>query len=235
MDVQVIFPELIRCLRIHEFHKADRNLYGFFHHITKLSGNLNLAGAFCHHCLNKQNLSACSRPCQSGHNTRLFFFQYALVPNRFLIQKILQPLRIHRDAFLFSFYKFHRRITAQCIHLFLQAPYSRLHRIIMDNGLKRLVCHFQILCLNSHIFHRLWKQMPPCNLEFFHRRISRKLNNFHTVQKRLRYRIRRVCRTDKQYIGKVIRHIQIMVSKIIILLRVQHLQQCTCRVAAEIF
>ena len=76
--------------------------------------------------------------------------------------------------------------------------------------------------------------MFPCNTVFFYRCISRKADDLHPVQKRFRDRIRAVRRTDKQYIAEVIRDIHIMIGERIILLRIQHLQQSTRRIAAVI-
>ena len=73
--------------------------------------------------------------------------------------------------------------------------------------------------------------MPPCNLEFIRRGVSRKTDDFHTVQQRLRNRIQRIGRTDEEHVGQVIGHVHIMVGESTVLLRIQYFQKRRRRIA----
>ena len=72
--------------------------------------------------------------------------------------------------------------------------------------------------------------MPSGDLEFFHLGIAVKADDLHTVEQRLRNRICRVRCTNKHHIRQVVRHLHIVIGKGVILLRVKHLEQGTCRI-----
>ena len=75
--------------------------------------------------------------------------------------------------------------------------------------------------------------MFPRNLQLFQRGVTLKLDKLHTVEQRLRDCIETVGSADKQHVGEVIGNVHVVVSKGVILLRVQHLQQCAGRAAVE--
>ena len=62
-------------------------------------------------------------------------------------------------------------------------------------------------------------------------RVAVEIDDLHTVQQRRRDRFRRVRRANEEHIRQIIWHIQIMVHKIAVLLRIQHLQQRARRIA----
>ena len=57
------------------------------------------------------------------------------------------------------------------------------------------------------------------------RRVARHLDQLHTIQKRSRYRLRRIRRTDKQHLREIDRKFHIVIAEFPVLLSVQHLQK----------
>ena len=71
------------------------------------------------------------------------------------------------------------------------------------------------------------------NLHFLRLGIALKRKNLHPVQKGLRNRIRAVGRADKQHIRQIVGYVHIMIGKVIVLLRIQHLQKRAGRITVE--
>ena len=69
------------------------------------------------------------------------------------------------------------------------------------------------------------------DLKLFLGGISGELNHLHAVQERGRDRIRRIGRTDEHDVGKVIRHIHVVIREGVILLRIEDLEECAGRIA----
>ena len=76
--------------------------------------------------------------------------------------------------------------------------------------------------------------MPSGDLELLHSSITRELDHLHTIEQRLRNSISGISCTHKQYIGKVIWYIHIMICKASILFRIQNLKKSTGRITAVI-
>ena len=70
MDVQVVILEHFTIFWIQRFYKCQGDLDGFFHYISELSCDLDLAFPACELCLDEKDGAACARPRQSGHDSR---------------------------------------------------------------------------------------------------------------------------------------------------------------------
>ena len=73
--------------------------------------------------------------------------------------------------------------------------------------------------------------MPSRDLEFVGSRVAVEPDHLHTVEKRLRDRVDRVRRADEHDVGKIVRHIHIVVRKRVVLLRIEHFEQRTRRIS----
>ncbi len=79
-------------------------------------------------------------------------------------------------------------------------------------------------------FHLLGQQMVFGNLEFFFAGVAGQLNDLHTVAERAGNGAQCVGSYDKEYIRKVERHLDIVVSERMVLLRIKHFEQCRGRI-----
>ena len=77
---------------------------------------------------------------------------------------------------------------------------------------------------NATSLQQFRPQVLACNLEFFFSQIACQPNAFHAVEQRPRDGIELVGGTHKQHLGQVKAHIQIVIEKFDILLRIKHLQ-----------
>ena len=64
--------------------------------------------------------------------------------------------------------------------------------------------------------------------------VAAELDDLHAVAQRRRNRVEDVGRGDEHHLAQVERHIQVMVAKLAVLLRVEHLQQRAAGVATEV-
>ena len=67
------------------------------------------------------------------------------------------------------------------------------------------------------------------DVKFFDRCVTLELYDFHPVQQGLGYGISAVCRADEQNIRKIIWNVHIVIREGVVLLRIQHFQQCAGR------
>ncbi len=137
----------------------------------------------------------------------------------------LRRLVLHKEAGAFAAY---------CGNLALQAADARLPGIGVNqlvDGLRRNVQH-----LGRHpvLFELLRDQVLLRDMELFLMRIAAEGNHVHPVVQRLRDGAGVVRRGDEQHPAQVEGHVDIVVVKHAVLVRVQHLQQSGGRVAAEI-
>ena len=75
------------------------------------------------------------------------------------------------------------------------------------------------------LFQLLFDQVPGGNIDLFFQGIAAKLNNVHPVIKWPRNPPGIVGSGDKQYLAQVKGHIDVVIGKLRVLLRVQNLQQ----------
>ena len=122
------------------------------------------------------------------------------MPDLVTPQESRQPFFTDGNALLFSLYQFYCRTPAKNIQLLFQSAYSCFRRVTADQPLDGTVCNFEILRFDPGFFHGLRKKMSSGDLKFLHCRIARKLDHFHTVQKRFRNRICRVRCADKEHV-----------------------------------
>ena len=234
MNMQIILLEHIRLVRIHALDQTDGNLYRFLHHIAELAGNINFSFTLGEHGFQKQNVAARLCPRQARDNARHTGFHRRIMPHRLAVEHFFELPCADRDGCVFSLDQFDRGAAAQRIYALFESAHAGFYRVIRDNFAKRAIRDMELLRRNARALHRPRQQMFFGNLQLFRCRIALKLNDLHAVEQRLRNRIQRICRADKQHIGQIIRHVHVVVGERAVLLWIQHLQQRTGRVAIVI-
>ncbi len=73
----------------------------------------------------------------------------------------------------------------------------------------------------------------PSDGDLFLLDVTGELDHLQSILERWRHRIEDIGRGDKQHLGQVIRDLDVMIGKRVVLLRIEHLQQC-CRGVAPI-
>src|SRR5579871_129150 len=127
-----------------------------------------------------------------------------------------------------------RNLPADRPNLLLELAYTSLTRIVPRNQPHALNRELDILRSNAILLRLPRNQIFHSNIRLLLLRITRQLNDLHTIEQGPRNRIQLVRRADKQHLAQIERLIQIVVPERIVLLRIQRLQQRTRRIAPEI-
>ena len=76
--------------------------------------------------------------------------------------------------------------------------------------------------------------MVARDLELLFLGVARQLEHLHAVPQRVGHRVEDVGRGDKQHLGQIERHIQVMVSEGVVLLRIEYFEEGRRRIAAKV-
>src|SRR5947209_13449274 len=71
----------------------------------------------------------------------------------------------------------------------------------------------------------LWQEVPLPDDDLLLKHIARKINNIHAVSKGSRYLVLHIPGADEEHLREIVRNLQVVIGKGVILLRIQHFQQ----------
>ena len=94
--------------------------------------------------------------------------------------------------------------------------------------------YFQLAFLQAVHFHLFGQEVFVHDVVFFVLGVTVKINDFQAVPQRAGNVGQRVGRRDKHHLGNIVRHVQKVIGKFLILFRVQQFQQGSRRVPAPI-
>ena len=77
-------------------------------------------------------------------------------------------------------------------------------------------------------------QKSSRNAELFLLGVPRDFDDLHPIAQCGENRILEICRGDKHQIREIERYAEVMIAERVVLFRIEHLQQCRGRIAAEI-
>ncbi|MNJ53164.1 hypothetical protein D3C77_485440 [compost metagenome] len=80
----------------------------------------------------------------------------------------------------------------------------------------------------------LRQQITRCNLQLLQLGIARNIEHFHPIQQWTRNVMNRIRRRHKHYVGQIERHLDKVIAKRIVLLRIKHLKQRRRWITSEI-
>ena len=83
------------------------------------------------------------------------------------------------------------------------------------------------------LFDLLRDQIAFGDLQFFLSDIPRQPDQFHPIEQRSGDGVRHVGRGNEQDLRQIERQVEVMIVERVVLLRIENLQQCRCRVAVE--
>ncbi len=92
----------------------------------------------------------------------------------------------------------------------------------------------QFFTCKSMAFPCSWDQMAYRYFNFLSFRIARKFNHFHTIEQGTGNRFGSIGSSDEEYIGEIIRDLNIMVAETVVLLGIKHFQQGGRRITPEV-
>ena len=100
----------------------------------------------------------------------------------------------------------------------------------VDKHAETVVRDFQFSSVKTVPLELLRDKMMTGDRGFFAFGVGVKLDDLHAVKKRTRHRLKGICGSDKQAVGKVNGKLDEMVAEFLVLLRVEHLKKSRSRI-----
>ncbi|OQC53698.1 MAG: hypothetical protein BWX55_00919 [Deltaproteobacteria bacterium ADurb.Bin022] len=214
---------------------AQRRLHGFLHDIAKFAGHNHFSVSFHDGGFDRQKFSADLRPGQTDRQPYFILFFYFTVME-FGHTQILTD-RFGPDdhpSFFIVIDDFLGYFAADRSDFPIKIPDAGFACIFANDFQQGAVCKFNILHHQAVGFHLLGNQIFFRDLQFFRFRVSGNADHFHSVLKRRRNRLQNIRRRNKHDFRQVVIQIQIVVVERKVLLRIEHLQKRSRRIASEI-
>src|SRR6478672_176169 len=124
--------------------------------------------------------------------------------------------------------------TTDSADLPLQLPHSRLVGVIVNEQSQRIFWPFDLVSLKSVLGQLTRNEITFSDFQFLSFGISGQIDQLHPIQERSGNSTDVVGRRDKDDLREIERDIEIAIDKGLVLPWIEHLEQCTGRVAAKI-
>ena len=203
MYVDIMFFKEIFCYLILAADRtdvADTGLRRLLHHISKLSGQHDISASRHHIDLDLQGIAAHTGPCKSSYDADFIRRIDHLVRIFFFPQILVNILFCNGDSFFLCCQNLFCRFSAHISDLTLQLSDTGFFRVVACHLPDRMFAEGQLLRLQAVLVKLLRDQVLHCDVQLFILCITADLNDLHTVQKRSRNRLERVCSCNKQYL-----------------------------------
>ena len=151
-----------------------------------------------------------------------------------LAQQIFQIAAANVQLIPLAGHNAFNHLAADFGQLTLQTAHASLPRVGADDFQQRVFRKFQLGLFQAVLFQLTRYQVAQSNLHFFIFSVAVQPHNLHPIPQRFGNVRLHIGGGDKQHLGKVKRHFQIMVAKSVVLGRVQNLQHSAGRVAPKI-
>ncbi|EAQ29638.1 hypothetical protein NAP1_02660 [Erythrobacter sp. NAP1] len=214
-------------------HERESRRDAFVHHVAKLTGGLDLALARCGDAFDGEKLTANTGPRKSRNRTDLrFVFAHAVLEFADTC-KIAEVFRRNDNALGFFLQDLAQRLSRQPRDLALQRTHASLAGVVADKVAQALFGQLEFAVLETMRFHLLADQVALRNLDLLVFGIAFEADDLHPVEQGLR-QVETVRGGHKHDVRQVEVELEIVVLEFVVLLRVEHLEQRRCRIAAEV-
>src|SRR5258706_1287635 len=227
MDVDVAFFKYRRVdseLSGAALRQGQRRLRAFTHHIAELTGEDQCAFSGNPGRLDKENVAADRRPCQTGGDTRNtgahrdLIFEAGRTENRGEVASGDGNLV---RATLGDLY----RGMAECPADFpLERTNAGLAGVSPDDESERFDFNLGLFGIQAVCFTLATNQVAPPDLELFILRVAGQAYDLHAVLQRSRYRLQHVGGRDEHHARKVERHAEVVIAKRRVLFRIENFE-----------
>jgi hypothetical protein len=127
-----------------------------------------------------------------------------------------------------------RDLAADAADLALEVTYAALHRVVVDDLSNRVLADLDVDVFETCVFLLARHEIAHRDVELFELGVTADLEDLHTIAERKRNATKRVRRGDEHHLGQVIVEIEVVIVEVVVLLRIEHLEQRGGRVAAEV-
>src|SRR5574341_2179866 len=107
-------------------------------------------------------------------------------------------------------------------------------RVALNNRGHRRARNVYVLRRDAGLLHLLRQEMSPRKLELLFFRVTREPNHFHAIAQRRLDRIEDVRGRHENHVREIESDVQIVVTKAVVLFRIEDLEQSGRRIAAKI-
>ena len=222
--------ELVCVLAYVAYRRARR----FFHNVAQRAGKLQRTAAAHGKRFYAEHITAELCPCKSVHDADLVLainpvgkelFGAQHFDDRFCIDRFFR--RVAVDDLL-------RRFAAYGCDLTFEITHARLLRITQDKLVYAVVGEAELTPFQSVALELLGDQMIFRNRQLLVVGIAVHVYDLHSVEQGQRNGFGGVCGCDEKTVRKINGQLNEMVAERLVLIGVQYLKQCTCRVAVRV-
>jgi len=236
MDMDILAAEetgLDAIRRRARLHEGKRGLDRFVHHLAELAGGLDLSLAGHGHRFDGQQFAAHFGPGQAGDRTHLIFFLADTVAIFLHAGIFCQIVGRDFDALIFALENAAQSLARQLGDFAFQGPHAGFPRIIADQVAQGVLAQHELALFQAMRLDLLFDQMALGDFDLLVLGIALEPDDLHPVEQGLR-QVQRVGGGHEHHVRQVDVDLEIMILELVILFRVEHLEQGRRRIATEI-
>ena len=236
MDVRLTHNRWVNAKALQAFtNKRNGNLRGFLHHVAKLTRQNQLTLTAQEHAFNRQNFATDTCPGKACYNTRAARFRQLVVQESRSTEVILKHLRRHFRLDLLAHHNVFCTMAHRTFKHAFKFTHARFACPAAHHGVNHLVAEAHLFAkLHARAFTDAREQILARNLQLFMRIVARQAHHFHTVTQSFWNFAFTVCRRNKEHTGEVETHFHEVVSKVMVLFRIQNFEHSACRVTSKV-
>ena len=239
MNVHVVLLVEVRTntqLRGTAAHHGQRRGNRLLHHLAQLAGTDDVALARQRCRFDGQQLATNFGPRKTCHLTDTVLLFSDAVFETLHPQILVEVLR--RDRHLAGLTVFLQRLlghhlAADLGNLAVETAHPGLAGVVTHDVTDRRLLDHQLAFGNAVGLHLLVDQILDGDADLLVLGVAGKTDDLHAVQQR-RWNVQRVGGRHEHHVGQVKVDLGVMIDESVILLRIQHFQQCRRRIATEV-
>ncbi len=214
-------------------HVAVGDLGGLLHHLAELAGEPESAAeAVDTACLHGQRGAAHGGPGQPGDLSDAA--DGFLGGEQRLVDIGLEIVGGDLDRALGAVEQLHDPLAHDAREQLVQPPHTGLAGILLHQAFQCAAVHLQVAAPAQPRLDQLpGQQVATGNGDLLAGQVAGQAHGLHAVEQRRRDAVQGVGGADEQHVGQVEAHVQVVVEEVVVLFRVEHLEQGRGRVAAE--
>src|SRR5215831_5379325 len=217
-------------------YPSERRFGGFLHDVANLTGHSEMPSSSCDVGFDEQNVATDGRPRQSDYNAgtlyTFFHFLFKLIFRR--AEEFFDHTRCYDQARILAFQQTAGMFPADICNLPLEVSDTGLARVMPHDVMQGRILKFDLIGLQTTIVTTTGHEVVSGDLHLFLFGIAGQFDDFHTVSQRGWNRIENIRGRNEKYTREIESHIEVVITKRHILLRIENFQQCRCRISAEV-
>ena len=115
----------------------------------------------------------------------------------------------------------------------LELTHAALACVVADHHRDRVVGHRDVLVAEAGLLELTRNQITLCDFCFLGFGISGEIDHFHPIEQGSRNVLDEIRRADEQHLAQIERHAQVMIGEVVVLSRIQYLEERARRIALE--